>query len=387
VTLPATVSAPGFRIQSARPVRVLWLIKGLGPGGAELLLSRMADVRDRDRFDYEVAYLVPWKRHLVPDLNRAGLRVHCLDVKTEWDPRWVIRLRRLLTERPFDVVHSHSPYPAGLARLATRSLRPHQRPRLIYTEHVAWRYYSPPTRLLNAATFPLDDAQIAVSPAVKDSLPERTRRRTRVVIHGIDLDRTRADSRFRDEIRKEMGIPEGEMVVGTVANFRAQKDYPNLLDAARYLLDRGLHVRFVAVGQGPLERQIRAEHRRLGFGDRFILAGYRADAARVLAACDVFVLASLFEGLPVALMEAMALGRPVVATAVGGVPEFVSDGVEGLLVPPAAPDALAIALEALLRDPARRRRMGAAAERRAETFDIRKAIGSIESLYLEVVGG
>ena len=146
--------------------------------------------------------------------------------------------------------------------------------------------------------------------------------------------------------------------MGTIANFRAQKDYPNLLVTARVLLDRGWPGRIVAVGQGPLEAEMRELHAQLGLGDRVLLLGQRDDAVRVLAACDVFTMASDNEGLPVALMEALALGLPVAATAVGGIPEAVTDGVEGLLVPPSQPEALADAIATITGDGELRARDG-----------------------------
>lgn len=114
-----------------RRVRVLWLIKGLDAGGSELLLSMMAEVRDRDGFDYEAAYLLPWKRGLVEDLERAGIAVRCLNGGREWDLRWAVRLRRLVRERGYDVVHVHSPYVAGIARIALKTLPARVRPRLV----------------------------------------------------------------------------------------------------------------------------------------------------------------------------------------------------------------------------------------------------------------
>jgi glycosyltransferase involved in cell wall biosynthesis len=151
------------------------------------------------------------------------------------------------------------------------------------------------------------------------------------------------------------------------------------------VIDEGLPVRFVAVGRGPQEREIRELHRTLDLGDRFMLAGYRRDATRVLAACDVFVLSSLFEGLPIALMEALAVGLPVVATRVAGITECVTDGVEGFLVPPSRPDLLAGAMEAVVRDEDRRGRMATAAARRGGRFDIKEAARRVEDIYREVV--
>ena len=116
-----------------------------------------------------------------------------------------------------------------------------------------------------------------------------------------------------------------------------------------------------------------------------LLLGHREDAVRVLGACDLFTLASDNEGLPVALMEALALGLPVAMTAVGGVPEAITDGVEGRLVPPSNPDALAGAIEELVCDPVLRARMAAAARIRGQRFDITIAVARIEAIYREVV--
>ena len=181
------------------------------------------------------------------------------------------------------------------------------------------------------------------------------------------------------------GIGANELVIATIANFRAQKDYPNLLAAARQLIDRGVAARIVAIGQGPLEAEMRAMHDQLGLGKRVLLLGQRDDAMRVLAACDVFTLASDNEGLPVAIMEALALGLPVVATAVGGIPEAITDGVEGLLVPPSQPDALADAWARIAADPELRARLAEAARAGADRFDIANATRRIEAIYRTVL--
>ena len=327
------VSAPSD--PTGRPrARVLLLVKGLGPGGAERLLLAAAAGRDRARFDYEVAYLLPWKTALVPDFERVGVPVHCLDVRDERDPRWAGRLRRLLRDGHFDVVHSHSPYPAGVARLVALTFRRSARPRLVTTEHNAWPTYTPATRVFNRLTAPLDAARIAVSDHVGESIRGRTRNRTEVVVHGIALEDTRHARCERDAVRAELGFSPESIVVGTIANYMPQKDYPNLFAAARVLVDQNPGLRFCVVGQGPLERDIEASRHEMGLDDVVVLTGLRHDAVRLMAGCDIFVLASRYEGLPVAIMEALALGLPIVATAVGGVPQAVRDGIEGFLVPP-----------------------------------------------------
>ena len=368
------------------PIRVLWLVKGLGPGGAERLMVAAAGAHDRTTVSLHTAYLLPWKDALVGDLEALHVPCTCLEVRDERDLRWARRLRRLLIEHPVNVLHAQSPYPAGIARLVVRSLPKRIRPRVVYTVHNTWTSFSRPTRWLAGATSGLDAADVAVSEVVHSTLPDRARRRTVTVTHGIDLAGVRAARAQRDAVRAELGLAADEIVVGTVANFRAQKDYPNLLAAARLLADRRVPVRIVAVGQGPQEEETRALHAALGLGDRVILTGRRDDAVAVMAACDAFVMASNNEGLPVAIMEALALGLPVVSTAVGGIPEAITDGTDGILVPARHPEALATALTRIVEDPALRARLAAGAAAAGDQYDIRTTTARLEAIYREVLG-
>ncbi len=368
-------------------IRVLWCSKGLGPGGAERLLVAAAQVADHDAFAYEAAYLLPTKDHLVPELRSAGVRVTCLGGGRDWDLRWLARLARRLRRDPVDVVHVHSPYVAGFVRPMVRGLPRRRRPHVVTTEHNAWSTFATPTRLLNAWTAPLDEATFAVSRETLESMAPRVRARAALLVHGVEPERLRALLPGRDAVRAELGVGPRTLLVGTVANYRAQKDYPTLLRAARMVADGGADVRFVAVGQGPEEAAIVSLHRELCLDGVLTLTGYRPDATRLLAGCDVFCLSSRWEGLPVALMEALVLGLPVVATAVGGVAETITDGREGLLVAPGDPAALAAAIRALAADPPRRASMGAAAARTGRRFDIRVAVRRLEDTYRSLVGG
>ena len=366
-----------------RPRRVLWVIKGLGPGGAERLLVSVARAADHEAVTYEVAYVLPWKDHLVGELDAAGVPSHLLGGKRGLaDPRWVWRLRRLL-RRDYDVVHVHSPAVAAAVRPVVRAMR--HRPALVATEHNLWSSFGRITRATNRATLPLDDLHLAVSDDVRDSMSAGARARTRVVVHGVPVDDLAARRTERNQQRAALGLADDDVVVTTVANMRWNKDYPTLLRAAVLVTESHPNVRFLAAGQGPLEAETRAEVERLGLGDRFRVLGYVDDAAAVLSASDVFVLASRVEGLPIAVLEAMALGLPVVATAVGGTPRAVTDGVQGRLVPSGAPDQLAAALRELVDDPDRRRAMGTAATDRAREFDIERAARQLESLYAEIL--
>lgn len=370
----------------SRRLRVLWLIKGLGPGGAERLLVTAAGARDSAAFDYRVAYLLPWKNHLVPELESVGVPARCLEVRNERDVRWAIALRRLLVEEGIDVLHVHSPYPAGIARVVVRTIPSDRRPRVVSTEHNGWPTFTPTTRFLNGITLAMGDASIAVSEQVRDSVWSRLRRRVETIRHGVPLACIQSQRRERDAARDELGIDPDAVLVGTVANYNMKKDYPTLLHAFRHVASRFPSARFCAIGQGPLENEILALRRQLDLEGVMELPGYRVDAVRLMAAFDVFVLASRVEGLPVVLMEALALGLPVVATAVGGVPEAVRAGVEGVLVPPGRPGQMGAAIGELVTDPDRRAALGRAATRRGEEFDIASAVERIESIYRQVAG-
>ena len=367
-----------------RRVRVLWLIKGLGPGGAEHLLVSHARVGDLGRFRYTVAYVIPWKNHLVPRLTELGVVTACIGKGRRGGLLWPFRVSRLVRSGDFDIVHAHSPLLAVAARMSARTLRRSRRPAVVSTEHNVWQRYARPTRWLNAVTCGLDDHRWAVSGRVANSTGGRAADRTSVLVHGVVQDDLVPSWDGRNRVRADLGLAEGTTVVLTVANLREQKDYPNLMAAARIALDALDDVVFLAVGQGPDEEKVHTLHADLGLGDGFRLLGYREDVPDLLSAADIFVLASKYEGYPIAVMEALSMGLPVVSTDVGGVPDTLEEGVQGLLVPPGDPGQLAAAIQRLIGDPALRTRMSEAARVTGLKFDIRTAVTEQEAAYAEL---
>ena len=364
-------------------MRVLHVVKGLGPGGAERLLVSLAGVRAPE-LAFEVAYLLPQKAHLVPELAAVGAPSHLLAGRRGLaDPRWPIRLVQLVRETRPDVVHLHSPAVAAIARPVLRALG--GRRALVSTEHNVWSSFEPVARVANGITLPLSDACLAVSEEVRASVWARQRADVAVTVQGIPVDDLVARRSDRAAARAGLGVAPDDVLVVTVANFREKKDYPTLLAAIAASQDHP-RLRFVAIGQGPLEADMRALHARLGLGERLRFLGYHSDPPRVLAAADVFTLTSRHEGLPIAMLEAMALGVPPVVSAVGGIPEVVTDGVDGVLVAPGDASEFAIAFRALADDPVRRGHLGTAAALRAREFDITQTQRHLEALYRQLVG-
>ncbi|MEM9606445.1 MAG: glycosyltransferase [Actinomycetota bacterium] len=357
-------------------LRVLWCVKGLGPGGAERLLVSAAMRHDRARFAIEVVYLLPWKDHLVGELEAEDVPVRCLGGR-RGDPRWMVRLAREVRRADVDVVHLHSPVMAAVARIALLGRR---RPVTVSTQHNLWDSFRAPTRWVNRLTLRRDRHVVAVADTVRETMGSAAEG-AEVIVHGVPLDELRARVPDRAAVRADLGVPDGADLVVTVANLRSNKAYPDLLEAARRLLDRRDDVRFVAIGQGPLADELESERQRLDLGDGFRFLGFRTDAVEITSAADLFVLSSRHEGLPVAIMEALAVGIPVVSTDAGGVTSAVRDDVEGRIIPVGRPDLLADAIDEVLSDDELRARLARAAAERGPAFSIEAAVERWEEIY------
>lgn len=361
-------------------VKVLWLTKGLGRGGAEMLLVSLAQAMDRSRIDIEVAFRLPHKTALVDTLEAAGVPTHCL---AGAGGHWTARLRTLMAERRYDIVHSHAPLVGTAARLTA--------PRgtvLLHTEHNTWDRYHAATRLANAATIGRNTRVWAVSDEVARSIRVPLSWRptpVEVMLHGVDLATFRRGSEARAAARQLLGLEETVFVYGTVGNLAAKKDQGTMLRAFAEIHRSRPATCLVVVGTGPRERELRALADRLGIGRAVRFLGMRDDVPELLPAFDTFVLSSLHEGLSIALVEALGAGVPVVATRVGGIPELIIHGEYGLLVPPGDPHSLAAAMAFLGRDETARARLAAAGPLRAADFSIQAAADRLTASY-QVLG-
>jgi len=366
-----------------RRLRALHVVPHMHIGGLEMVIVNLWKNFDRSAVDMSVCCSLE-KGVLGESLERAGCEVLQLPPsrrKTDYFT-WY-KLCRLLRERRFDIVHSHSIHAfldcAVCSLLAGAS-------RWVHTFHFG-NYPHLPKHYLAAEKLlgPLARQLVAVGYAQRDSLVHHVGyapRMLEVVWNGVELEDHGYDESRRSALRKELGIADGETVIGSVAVLTEQKGIPVLLETARSMLQTGSSLRFIIVGGGPLEESLRKKCGEMGLADRVGFTGWREDASEILKLFDIFVMPSLWEAMPIVLLEAMAAARAVVATTVGDIPYIIRDGETGLLAPAGDPEALAERLLRLAEDPGLRRRLGEAGQRSySEQFTARTMAAAYEDLY------
>ena len=304
----------------------------------------------------------------------AGVAVRALPFRGDLWPPAVLGLARALRESRAEILQLHDPHAVGSGVAAARLAGG---PATVATRRVDFRLRGP----LSRWKYGRCGRVVAVSRAIAsvleaDGVP---RDRVALVYEGVP---DREPPAGGTEALRALGVPEGAPVVGNVAALTGHKDHATLLDAAQIVLRRRPDARFVIAGDGPLRGELESRAREQGLEGRVIFAGFRKDVDRLLPAFSVFCLSSHLEGLGTSLLDAMAFGRPVVATAAGGIPEAVEHGVTGLVVPVRNAVALAQALLDVLGDDGLGRRLGVAGRARfLERFTADRMVEETLSVY------
>jgi glycosyltransferase involved in cell wall biosynthesis len=297
----------------------------------------------------------------------------------------------LIKERP-TIVHTHTSK-AGL--LGTLAAKMAGIPFLIHTPHghVLWDYFGPlKTKIfifLERLTSRVTGKIIALTNSEKeDYLKFRIAEEDRfvVIFSGVKLNKFK-ESLFSEKqnFKKELGIPENSPIVGTVGRLVPVKGPESLIKAAKYMLSKYPDTFFIFTGDGYLKQDLENKAFKMGIKENIIFLGWRDDAAKIISAYDVFVLPSLNEGMGRVLVEAMALGKPIVASNIGGIPDLVTHGKNGFLVPPKNPKELAKYIQILLEDKEKREKMGLAGKEMALNFSAENMVEKIEELYEELL--
>ncbi|MEP7082326.1 MAG: glycosyltransferase family 4 protein, partial [Chloroflexota bacterium] len=358
--------------------RVLQLLATGGTGGAQESYSGLLLRLDRTKYDVRAVSLSAGSA--VQRLRRLGVAVDVIDATD--DEAAVRFLAAYLRRNEIDLVHAHM-YRAEV--IGTRAALSAGTPVIMATVHSSRVRSDEDVATLARLTQHMDRLIVPSSSIEAKVRAERRDTRYSVIPNGVDLDRFSAPTPDCG-LREELGMPPDGLLLGIVARLEAEKGHRFLVAAMPDILAAAPRTWLAIVGSGSLAGDLRAQAAALPAParDRVVFTGRREDVAAITADLDVAVLPSLREAQGISLLEAMARRVPVIASAVGGIPEVVTDGVDGLLVPAGDPGALASAAVRLLTDPDLRRRLGEAGYRTvAERFSIDAQVRRIEALYDE----
>lgn len=357
---------------------VLTVVDALRTAGAETVASRIALGLDPDRFESIICSTRPSAQHLVDAVRAAGVDVLELDRRSRVDVwRWR-PLAQLLRSGRVDVLHTHK-FGSNLWAALLKPRSP--LPVLIAHEH-SWSYERRPRRIVDRELIARRaDAVVAVSPTDRQRMIELERIQPEKIVY-IPNGTPDPPTGRADAVRDELGLTPSNSVVGTVCGLRPEKELGTALRALGRLAPHRPELRFVVVGDGPERGRLERLADELGVPALFLGQRANDEMPDLLAAMDVLVLSSRFEGMPLAVLEWMAAGKAIVASRVGGIPALLKDGDEAALVPPRDYVTFADEIARLLDDPAERQRLGDAARRRQrEQFRFDQTITRIEELY------
>lgn len=371
-------------------LRVMEMIDKPSLGGGQTALLLLAENLDRSRF--EVVISSGGDGPLAEEARQKGIAYVPVSLDKRLSLRPLREITGVLRENKIDVLHTHGGIAGFYGRSAARRVRT---PAVVHTLHgIHYLHYRNPflRRLYVFLERKYSRSTDRLILVCQSDLRQARRHRLApeekmtVILNGTDF-RLEVGADGIARRRGELGWLPDRPVIGTVARLHRQKGVVNLLRAAPQILSTFPEIKIAVVGDGPQSGSLRREAQRLGLEGRLLFLGERKDAASVMALFDVFVLPSLWEGLPFVLVEAAALGKPIVATAVDGVPEILEDGKTGLLVPPKDPSALADAVIRLLKDKKEAYRLGAMARTLVPPrFPLRRMIEQTQNLYLDVLG-
>jgi glycosyltransferase involved in cell wall biosynthesis len=366
-------------------IRVMHVITDLRFGGAQQLLLHLVKASDHQRFDHQVATLYGGETHIAESIRQAGVPVTDLKMKPKWrlDSLW--RFYRLVRRESPLILHNWLFHAIVISRVVGRLCRV---PVILSARHNT-NIGGPLREKVNRWTSSLDDKVIAISEAVRQAEIQNSHIRPEKIItiyNGIPLNRLPTRQEGRARMGEGLNIPATAIVLTTVARLHPQKGHADLARLIPGILEKSPDCHFVWIGDGEEKDKLFALVNQLGIASHVHFTGSRSDIPYWLAGTDVFVFPSQWEGLGIALLEAMAAGLPVVATAVGGVREVVVDGQTGFLVPAQDPSSLVNALLQLANDPGLRTRMGQAGQRRVrEHFSLEAMVRQTEQLYIELL--
>lgn len=359
---------------------ILQLMTDSKIGGAEKVVLSLATGLSKERFNVYVCSLT--KRGLIfEEMEAAGVKVYSLGMRNIFDFFKIFKLIRILKSQNIQILHSHLFHANILARIVGKLVGV---PIIISTEHIMG--LEGRLRLfLNRLTSIFVDRFVAVSFGVENFLVNRvgiSSYKITVIQNGIDSNKFNFDNLNKENRKKEFGFVASDKIVGTIARIHKQKGHIYLLQAAKEVIEKIPEAKFLIVGDGPLKKNMEKLSKDLKIAKNVIFLGFCKDIPSIMSILDILVLPSLWEGLPITILEAMAMKKPVIATRVGGTLEVVENDLTGVLVEPKDCHSLSQAIIRLLRNVPLMDRLGKAGYTKVtEYFNIARMLKKTEDLY------
>jgi L-malate glycosyltransferase len=310
-------------------IKILHIIKSLGRGGAEMLLPETLKIHDKSRFEFHYIYFLPWKDQMVDSIREAGGKVTCYSASN--NIKLLLKYHNIIdycNENAIDVIHCHLPWAGFVGRLVYNKTKIP----VIYTEHNMQERYHIITKKINQLTFNTQSLALGVSEDVTNSIRKNINPNINVktLLNGVNTNSFRRNDGLGHEVKQKLGIPGDAIVLGNVAVFRFQKRLIEWLNVFKKVETVNSNVYGIIVGAGPLEVEIKTELKKLNLHNKVFFPGLETNVKPYLSAIDIFMMSSSFEGLPIALLEAMSMECAIVSTDAGGIKEVIRDKQDGL---------------------------------------------------------
>lgn len=370
-------------------MHICFLINQIAPGGAPTLLLDI--IRHTENLDISYTLcVIEGDRSLINEFENADVEVVDFQATFKFDPRALYRMFRFFRRRQFDILHAHLPYSQTLGRVFGRLGSHHT---MVSTQHNVPDNYNPVTRTLERLTRRLDTRTVAVSEGVEQAFTGDSARYRRgqqrqwcTIYNGIDVESFRQKVTVADPhaVREQWDV-EASLIYLNISRYVEAKSQMDLIVAMADVVKAEPDSHLFIVGWGPLKDQLRAAVESHGLEGHITITGKVPTVHEYYALADVFVSSSVFEGMPIAHIEAMAAGLPLVATDIAGVNEVITPNENGLLVPPEQPEQLAKAMLEL-RDREDRNQLGNTSFQRAQTeFSVAETVDTHLTMYRKLL--
>lgn len=360
-------------------IRLCYIVCNLNPGGLERVVVNFLNNMDRSKFKLHLVCLDK-SGFLLDQIRMDDIDYTVLHRRGGLDFRTLMKLRHYLIKEKIDIVHGHNYMPLVFGGIAAKLIW--NGPKVIYTEHNQIYRASPSRRKMFKWFIKNADVFLTVSDDLKRYCEQLTRTKKSIQVLYNGIDGTVYKKVNADRIKKELHIKEGERIIGTAVVISKQKAIHYMLDAFSYVCKERNDTTLVIAGDGPLRSEMIQYAERCGLSDKVIFLGYRRDVPELMSLYEIFLLSSLWEGHPLCLLEALAVGTPIVATDVGGCAEVVEDSVNGYIVPTKKPSIFAEKILAILGDASLREKMSLAnRDRFHKHFSLEAMVQNHENMY------